>query len=162
MYLQYTNSNAGKPFGSQYQIMDAKELKRKRDRERYARMTDEQKKEILRKRREAYQRNKTIKEAKQNAELDSQIATAEEVGTSTLDVRQTKHVTPGERQTLLHRRNEEFSKKQRKTNSVSSQDTSPSVKHPQVLINGNTKILNNTQTFQKLYKVYIQLTLFLE
>ena len=38
--------------------MDAKEKRRKRDRERYERMTDEERHEKLKKRREAYQRNK--------------------------------------------------------------------------------------------------------
>jgi hypothetical protein len=51
--------DAGKAFGSQYQIMDAKEERRKRDRERYAQMTNEEKQEKLKKRREAYHRNKT-------------------------------------------------------------------------------------------------------
>ena len=38
--------------------MDAKEERRKRDRERYAQMTDEKKQEKLKKRREAYQQKK--------------------------------------------------------------------------------------------------------
>jgi imidazolonepropionase-like amidohydrolase len=57
--LQYTNSYVGKKgsaFGPQYQIMDAKEKRRKRDRERYARMTNEEKQK---KRREAYHQKKT-------------------------------------------------------------------------------------------------------
>jgi hypothetical protein len=113
--------------------MDAKEEKRKRDRERYARLTNEQKKERLRKQREAYQRNKTIKEAKKNTEQEPEKQTEEEVE------RQRKPVTPGERQTLLHRRNEEFSTKQRKSFLVSSQEVIEPQNHPQVLINGNTK-----------------------
>ena len=88
------------------------------------------------------------------------IVTEEEVGTSTLNVRQRKPVTPGERQTLLHRRNEEFSAKQRKTISVSSQedisvlntnnDDIESLKHPEVMIKGNTLyFIQHTETFQK-------------
>ena len=70
------------------------------------------------------------------------MATEEEIGT-----RQRKPVTPGERQTLLQRRNEEFSEKRRKTVSkLSEKDTSEMnndnndiepVKHPQVMIKGN-------------------------
>jgi hypothetical protein len=48
-YLQYTNSDAGKAFGLQYQIMDAKEKRRKCDRERYARMNNEEKLKKLKK-----------------------------------------------------------------------------------------------------------------
>jgi hypothetical protein len=118
--------------------MDVKEEKRKKDRERYAQMTDEEKQEKLKKRREAYQRNKTIKEAKKNSELEPEKRTEEEVVTSALNTGQRKPVTPGERQTLLHRRNEEFSTKQRKGASVSSQEVIEPQKHPQVLINGNT------------------------
>jgi hypothetical protein len=44
--------------------MDAKEERRKRDRERYARMTNEEKQEKLKKRREAYHQMKT-KESEQ-------------------------------------------------------------------------------------------------
>jgi hypothetical protein len=124
---------AEKLFWLKTQLMDAKEEKRKRDRERYARLTNEQKKERLRKQREAYQRNKTIKEAKKNTEQEPEKQTEEEVE------RQRKPVTPGERQTLLHRRNEEFSTKQRKSFLVSSQEVIEPQKHPQVLINGNTK-----------------------
>jgi hypothetical protein len=74
--------------------------------------------------------------------------TEEEIGTSTLNVRQRKSVMPGERQTFLHRRNQEFSTKQRKTVSESSkEDTSVKnngnddiepLKQPQILINCNT------------------------
>jgi hypothetical protein len=39
--------------------MDAKEQRRKRDRERYARMSDEEKQKMLKKRREAYKHSKT-------------------------------------------------------------------------------------------------------
>jgi hypothetical protein len=113
--------------------MDAKEERRKRDRARYGQMTYEEKQEKLRKQREAYQRSKIIKEAKKNEELDSEKRTKEEVE------RQRKAVMPGERQTFLHRRNEEFSTKRRQPVSVSSQEVIEPQKHPQVLINGNTK-----------------------
>jgi predicted Fe-S protein YdhL (DUF1289 family) len=45
--------------------MDAKEQKRKRDRERYAEMSNEKKQEKLRRLREAYQRKKKNKESTQ-------------------------------------------------------------------------------------------------
>jgi hypothetical protein len=170
--------------------MDAKEERRKRDRERYARMTTEVKQDKLKKRREAYQQKKTkepeqrtkrcaqdrqryanmqsekkkarIEQVTANRELKrstpckesiamvnpAYIATEQEVGTSTLNMRQRKPVTPGERQTLLHRRNEEFSVKKRKIVSISSQEDTSVVnsgkdiieplKQPQVLIDGNT------------------------
>jgi hypothetical protein len=76
------------------------------------------------------------------------IPTEEEVRASTLNVLQRKSVTPGERQTLLHRRNEVFSAKKRKTVSLSSQedasvmnsynDGTEPPNQPQVKINGNT------------------------
>jgi hypothetical protein len=71
------------------------------------------------------------------------VATQQKVGTSTLNARQRKPVTPGERQTLLRRRNEEFSIIQRKTTSQSSQDMEKK-KQPEVMINGNN--LNFTTT----------------
>jgi hypothetical protein len=67
-YLQYTHSDAGKPFGPQYKIMDAKEERRKIDRGRYARMTNEEKQEKLRKRREAYLQKKTQEPEKEKQE----------------------------------------------------------------------------------------------
>lgn len=191
-YSHNTNSHAGKPFGSWYRVMDVKEERSKRERERYGRMTNEEKQEQLKKRREAYQQNKKNTKRDQDPrtkrcaqerqryankqpeqkkarieqitanktlkrrtpckdsiamENPAYIATEEEVGPSTLNVRQRKPVTPGERQTLLQRRNGEFSKKKRKTVSVSSEedtsvmnnnnDTQP-IKPPQVMIRGNT------------------------
>lgn len=44
--------------------MDAKEQRRKRDRERYARMSNEEREEKLKKHREAYQQNKTNKDSR--------------------------------------------------------------------------------------------------
>jgi hypothetical protein len=73
--------------------MDAKEQRRKKDRERHARMTDEEKQEKLKKRREAYQQNKKNKEAnkcnmtsKESIAMvnPAYIATQQEGGTSTL------------------------------------------------------------------------------
>ena len=49
--------------------MDVKEQRRKRDRELYAQMIDEEKREKLRKRREAYKKNKSIKKTKKYADL---------------------------------------------------------------------------------------------
>jgi hypothetical protein len=133
--------------------MDVKEERRKKDRERYARMTDEEKQEKLKKRREAYQQKKKQEEAnKQSMPIQDSIAivnptyiTTKEVGASNLNERQRKPVSPGERHTFLHRRNEEFSTKQRTTTSLSSQENTCVMndgnyrrKQPQVLINGNT------------------------
>jgi hypothetical protein len=76
------------------------------------------------------------------------IATEQEVTKSTLNVRQRNSVTVGERQTLLQHRNKEFSAKQRKSGSVSSQEDTSTMnsdnngkeplKQPEVMINGNT------------------------
>ena len=49
--------------------MNVKERRRKRDRERYAQMTDEEKREKLKKRREAYKKNKLIQKTKKYADL---------------------------------------------------------------------------------------------
>ena len=59
------NSHADKQFGTQYLIIDVKEQRRRKDRDRYAQKTNEEKQEKLKRRREAYQRNKTIKESTQ-------------------------------------------------------------------------------------------------
>ena len=50
--------------------MDIKEQRRKRDRERYAQMTDEERQKKLKKRREAYKRNKIIKKTRKHADLE--------------------------------------------------------------------------------------------
>ena len=55
--------------GSQSQVMDVKEQRRKSDRERYAHMIDEAKQEKLKKRREAYKKNKSINKTKKYADL---------------------------------------------------------------------------------------------
>ena len=46
-------------------IIDVKKQRRKKDSDRYARMTNKEKQEKLKKRREGYQRNKTIKNSTQ-------------------------------------------------------------------------------------------------
>lgn len=51
-------STPDKPFESPSQLLDPKEQRRKRDRDRYARMTDQEKQEKLKKRREAYHQQK--------------------------------------------------------------------------------------------------------
>ncbi|XBH90372.1 hypothetical protein VPH35_082062 [Triticum aestivum] len=161
--------------------MDAKERRRKQDRERYEQMANEKREEKLKKGREAYQQKKEkicaqqrqiyakmqpeqkkarkehINELKRNTaskdsiarENPAYIATEKEVGTSTFpDYR--KHVTPGERQTLLHRRNKEFTTRQRHVSSkqdvsmteTGDDDTEP-LQQPEEMIYGNT--LNFTQ-----------------
>ncbi|XP_037471587.1 uncharacterized protein LOC119345818 [Triticum dicoccoides] len=71
-------------------------------------------------------------------------STEQEVSISTPSVNHRKHVTPGERQTLLHRRNKQFTTRRRKNVSVSSEedasmtetgnnDTEP-LHQPQVMI----------------------------
>jgi hypothetical protein len=100
-------------------------------------MTDEEKQEKLKKRREAYQQKKKLEKAKKQsmpskdsiAIVNPTYITTEEVGASTLNERQRNPVSPGERQTFLHRRNKEFSTKERKTTSLSSQE--------------NTSVMNN-------------------
>ena len=49
--------------------MNVKEQRRKKDRERYAKMADEKKQERLKKRREAYKKNKAIIDTKKYADL---------------------------------------------------------------------------------------------
>jgi hypothetical protein len=122
------------------------------ERQRYADKQPEQKKARV----EQITANKVLKRSmpcKESIAMvnPTYIATEQEVGTSTLSVRQRKPVTPGERQTLLHRRNEEFSTKQRKTGSASSQEDTSVIKsdndgieppkQPEVMINGNSEIL---------------------
>jgi hypothetical protein len=50
--------------------MDVKEQIRIKDRERYARLTDEEKQKKLEKRREAYKQNKKVKKTKKYADLE--------------------------------------------------------------------------------------------
>ena len=59
------NTDADEEFGTQSPIIDVKEQRRKKDRDRYARMTNEEKQEKLKRRREAYQQSKTIKDLTQ-------------------------------------------------------------------------------------------------
>ncbi|XBI67615.1 hypothetical protein VPH35_046933 [Triticum aestivum] len=154
--------------------MDAKEQRRKRDRERYAQMIDEKRQEQLKKR--PYQQKKekicaqqrqiyanmqpaqkkarieNINELKHNTaskdsiamENPAYIATEQEANTSIFPVKHKKHVKPGERQALLHRRNEEFTTRRSKTASedasmteTGNDDTEP-LQQPEVVIYGNT------------------------
>jgi hypothetical protein len=139
---------------------------REQDRQRYANMQPEQKKAKIEQVR-AYKLLKRSTPCKESIAMvnPAYIETEQEVSKSTVNVRQRKSVTAGERQTLLQRRNEEFSTKQRKSGSVSSQeDTSmmnsdnngkEPLKQPEVMINGNTSISYNTKTFQKtIYNMY--------
>ena len=59
------NTDADEEFGTQSPIIDVKEQRRKKDRDRYARMTNEEKQEKLKRRREAYQQSKTIRDLTQ-------------------------------------------------------------------------------------------------
>ena len=72
------------------------------------------------------------------------IATEQEANTSIFPVKHKKHVKPGERQALLHRRNEEFMTRRPKTASLDASmtetgndDTEP-LQQPEVMIYGNT------------------------
>jgi hypothetical protein len=114
------------------------------DRQRYEKMQPEQKKARI----DQITANRGLRRntpCKQSIAMvnPAYVATQQKVGTSTLNARQTKPVTPGERQTLLRRRNEEFSIIQRKTTSQSSQDMETKKQH-EVMINGNN--LNFTTT----------------
>ena len=55
----------GKQFRTQSSIMDVKEQQREKDRDRYVRMTNEKYEEKLKKHREAYQRNKIVRNSTQ-------------------------------------------------------------------------------------------------
>ncbi|RCV15864.1 hypothetical protein SETIT_3G092200v2 [Setaria italica] len=131
-------------------VIDANEKRRKRDREHYAKMTDEEKQDKLKKQRQAYHRSKEqkyaniqleqkkarIEQAITNREMRSSkttkgsiamenlvyIETDMSVSTSSLNVKHRKHVTPGERQTLLARQNKKFMKKQKGTIYSSSKE----------------------------------------
>ena len=59
------NSHTDKQFGTRYPIIDVKEQRRKKDRDRYARMTNEEKQEKLKRRHEAYKQKKTTKDSTQ-------------------------------------------------------------------------------------------------
>ena len=72
------------------------------------------------------------------------IATEQEGSTSNFPVKHKKHVTPEERQALLHRRNKEFTTRRPKTASedasmteTGNDDTEP-LQQPEVMIYGNT------------------------
>jgi hypothetical protein len=213
--------------------MDAKEKKRKRDRERYAQMSNEEKQEKLKRLHEAYlqkkknkestqlkengtqgrkqyieekqtkQKNKKCqhdrqryanmqpeqkkariqqitqnKELKRSTQIKDSIALENpayiepepenpayiepelEVRTSTFDLKQRKHVTPGERQTLLQRRNEEFTRKIGNI-VVSSKEETSKMKNgdndeenpqlPEAIINGNTIIYTVLLHYKTIY-----------
>ncbi|XBH87734.1 hypothetical protein VPH35_075141 [Triticum aestivum] len=155
--------------------MDAKEQRRKGDREHYAQMTDEKRqehnaqmtdekknrknskcavKQIYANMQTAQKkaRIENINELKRNTaskdsiamENPAYIATEQEGSTSNFPVKHKKHVTPGERQALLHRRNEEFTRRRPKTASedasmteTGDDDTEP-LQQPEVMIYGNT------------------------
>jgi hypothetical protein len=142
--------------------MDANEKKRKRERYRYAHMSNEKKIERIKRNREEYanmqpeqkaariQKITENKEFKRRAQTKYSIALPDmEVRTSTFDLNQRKHVTPGERQTLLHRRNEEFTRKienaamssKEGTSKLRNGDDDRGRPHLQAIINGNTIII---------------------
>jgi hypothetical protein len=100
---------------------------------KYADMQPEQKKAII----EQITANQELKRSKQPKdsiamENPAYIETELEVRASTFNVEHREHVTPGERQTMLQRRNEEFTARKMKNVSVTSpqEDTS-------MMINGN-------------------------
>ena len=55
------NSHVDKQFATQYPIMDVKEQRRKKDRDRYARMTNEEKQEKLKRRPKPISERKQLK-----------------------------------------------------------------------------------------------------
>jgi len=122
--------------------MDANEKKRKRERDRYAHMSNEKKIERIKRNREEYanmqpeQKAARIKKITENKKFKRRAQTKYsialenpaytqpdmEVRTSTIDLNQRKHVTPGERQTL-------------------NGDDDRGRPHLQAMINGNTIII---------------------
>jgi hypothetical protein len=73
-------------------LMDAKEKKRKRERERYAQMTNEKKQERLKRFREAYHEKKKNKESSHMKETEADIVHHED---ATIDARQDVHAAGG-------------------------------------------------------------------
>ncbi|PNT75908.1 hypothetical protein BRADI_1g41651v3, partial [Brachypodium distachyon] len=169
---------------------EEKQEKLKKRRESYKQKTDEEKQEQLEKRREAYEQKKekvTEQKTKQQAqhrrryanmqpeqkkarinqiganrelkrstpsrdsiamENPAYITAEQEVNISPLKVRRRKTVTPGERQTLVHRRNKEFSTRQRKTVQVSVQeDTSKMKTHNDEIEATNKNVDEQPQPF---------------
>ncbi|VAI15321.1 unnamed protein product [Triticum turgidum subsp. durum] len=85
------------------------------------------------------------------------IATEQEVSTSPCTVKHGKHVTAGERQTLLHRHNEEFAARQMKSSqedrsmSENDNDDNEPPEQPEVTINGkNLKFIQ----YSRIPKIY--------
>jgi hypothetical protein len=200
----------------QEELKNAKEQKRKRDQERYKerneRMTDEERQDKLKKRREVYHQKKDsgktpeqkaaqcaqerqkyanmqpeqkkarIKQIEARHQLrrntpskDSlamenpeYVATEEEVSTSTFTVKHRDHVAAGERQTLLHRRNEEFTRRRKQTVPVSSKEdasmtetcdkNNQTLEQPQVMTYGNN--LDFILAFQVNVNPSVQLTIY--
>jgi len=120
----------------------------KRNREEYANMQTEQKAARIQKITE----NKELKrraQTKYSIALENPAYRDMEVRTSTFDLNQRKHVTPGERQTLLHRRNEEFTRKigndviSSKEGTFKMRNRDDDGEHPhlqEAIINGNSII----------------------
>ena len=151
----------------QIKTKEPEQMKKKcaQDRQRYANMESEQRKARI----DQITSNKILKRStpcKDSIAMENPayITTEEEIGTSNLNARQRKPVTPGERQTLLQRRNEEFSEKRRKTVSkLSEKDTSEMnndnndiepIKHPQVMIKGNMIYFILYRHIKKQYILY--------
>ncbi|RCV15867.1 hypothetical protein SETIT_3G092500v2 [Setaria italica] len=184
------------PAESQSQVIDANEKRRKRDRERYAKITDEEKHDKLKKQHEAYHRRKgrdatqyqkkytkerqkyanmqleqkkaRIEQAITNREMRSSKTTKGsiaienpayietnmlvEVNTSSLNVKHRKHVTPGERQTLLARQNKKIIKKQKGTvYSSSEEDETMSEEDNDIEMQKQAKIMNLDPKHLELY-----------
>jgi hypothetical protein len=188
------------------------EQKRKRDKERNERMTDEERQDKLKKRREAYHQKKisgktpeqkaakcaqekqkyaNMKPEQKKARIEQieahrqltrstpskdsiamenpeYVATKQEVSTSKITVKHRDHVAAGERQTLLHRRNEEFTRRRKQTISVSSKEdasmteacdeNNQTLEQPQVMTYGNN--LDFILAFQVNINPSVQLTIY--
>ncbi|PWZ58852.1 ATP-dependent DNA helicase PIF4 [Zea mays] len=152
-------------------MLDAKERKRKRDRERYAAMSVEQKNEKNRKRREARQRNKghnvipnvsgdvsepdsssdnacdwVIPEYTSTPFMPASTQT-EDVGSpdmSTEPLRRKHHVLPGERQAILARQNKKFEANIARNVATLTEDTSDVGQMDDSTQPGSTIEINNT------------------
>ena len=113
-------------------------------------------------------KHNTASKASIAMENPAYIATEQEVSTSNFPVKHKKHVTPGERQALLHRRNEEFTRRRKQAISVSSKEdesmtetcnenTQP-LEQPQVMTYGNN--LDFILAFQVNINLSVQLTIY--
>ena len=119
---------------------------------------------------EAHRQSKRNTPSKDSIAMENPeyVVTEQEESTSTFTVKHRDHVAAGERQALLHRRNEEFTRRRKQAISVSSKEdesmtetcnenTQP-LEQPQVMTYGNN--LDFILAFQVNINLSVQLTIY--